>query len=267
MNSVAIVLKEQIKSLHLIKRLSIYQIKSTNSNNYLGIIWEFLNPLIQMSVYWFVFGLGIRGGQGVNGIPFIYWLTAGLLVWFFINPAIIQGSKSIYTRINIISKMNFPMSVIPSYVIMANFYQHLILFGIVTLIFLVIGPGISINYIQIVYYMFATIIFLFSFTLITSTLATVVRDIQMIVQAVMRMMLYLTPILWTPEKLPSVIQKIMQLNPLGYIVEGYRQSLLGTGWFYQDIKQTLYFWGIVLFMLFLGSILHIKFRKHFIDYL
>ncbi|AWC30556.1 ABC transporter permease [Bacillus cytotoxicus] len=267
MNSMVMVLKEQIKSFYLIKRLSIYQIKSTNNNNYLGMFWEVLNPLIQMSIYWFVFGLGIRGGQGVNGIPFVYWLTAGLVVWFFINPATIQSSKSIYTRLNIVSKMNFPMSVIPSYVIIANFYQHLMLVGITTVVFLIIGPGISINYIQIIYYMFATIMFLFSLSLITSTLATIVRDVQMIVQAVMRMMLYLTPILWTPEKLPPVIQNVMNLNPLGYIVEGYRKSLLGTGWFYQDIKYTLYFWGIVLFMLILGAMLHVKFRKHFIDYL
>ncbi|MDM5190896.1 ABC transporter permease [Bacillus sp. DX4.1] len=267
MNAMMMVLKEQINSLYLIKRLSIYQVKSTNKDNYLGIVWEMLNPLIQMSIYWFVFGIGIRGGSGVNGVPFVYWLISGVAVWFFINPATLQASKSIYTRLNMISKMSFPMSVIPSYVIMSNFYQHLILVGIVTGIFLITGQGISIHYIQLVYYMFATVMLVFAFSLITSTLSTIVRDVQMVVQSLMRMLLYLTPILWTPEKLPPALQKIMQLNPLCYIVEGYRKAFLGTGWFYEDIKYALYFWGIVFFMLLIGTAIHVKFRKHFVDYL
>ncbi|CAI8720663.1 ABC transporter permease [Bacillus pseudomycoides] len=267
MNSMIMVLKEQVNSLYLIQRLSIYQVKSTNNNNYLGLVWEVLNPLIQMSIYWFVFGFGIRGGQGVNGVPFVYWLSAGLVVWFFVQPAMLQASKSIYTRLNMISKMSFPMSVIPSFVIMSNLYQHLILIGIVTILFLVTGQGISIHYIQLVYYMFATLMLIFSLSLITSTLATIVRDVQMIVQSIMRMLLYLTPILWTPEKLPSFLQKIMQLNPFCYIVDGYRDSLLGTGWFYEDLNYALYFWSFVLVTLLIGATLHVKFRKHFADYL
>ena len=69
MKSMVMVLKEQISSLYLIKRLSIYQVKSTNNNNYLGLFWEFLNPMIQMSIYWFVFGLGIRGDKVLMESP------------------------------------------------------------------------------------------------------------------------------------------------------------------------------------------------------
>ncbi len=89
----------------------------------------------------------------------------------------------------------------------------------------------------------------------------------MIVQSIMRMLFYLTPIVWTPERLPSIFQKIMQLNPFCYIVDGYRASLLGTSWFFQDINYTLYFWGFVFITFLIGSALHVKFRKHFADYL
>ncbi|MGQ7158637.1 hypothetical protein ACUODF_55530, partial [Escherichia coli] len=57
----------------------------------------------------FVFGLGIRGGQGVDGVSFVYWLSAGLVVWFFINPAMMQASKSIYTRLNMITKLGITL--------------------------------------------------------------------------------------------------------------------------------------------------------------
>ncbi|WP_180228873.1 ABC transporter permease, partial [Bacillus cereus] len=116
-------------------------------------IWEVLNPLIQMSIYWFVFGLGIRGGQGVDGVPFVFWLSSGLVVWFFLNPAVMQGTKSVYKRMNMVSKMNFPLSVIPSYVVLSVFYQHIILVGIVTVAFLLSGRGITWHYLQLPYYM------------------------------------------------------------------------------------------------------------------
>ncbi|MFP3125343.1 ABC transporter permease [Ectobacillus funiculus] len=267
MNATITVLREQVKSFYLIRRLSLYQLKITNNNNYLGMLWEIINPLIQLSIYWFVFGFGIRGGKGVDGVPFVYWLSAGLLVWFFLNAAIPQSSKSIYTRLGIISKMNFPMSVIPSHVILSILYQHLALLAVITIGFLLTGQGISLHYLQLPYYIFAAVMFVFSLSLITSTLTTVVRDIQMIVQSVMRMMLYLTPILWTPEKFSPKLQMLMKLNPMYYIVEGYRYALLGTGWFFEEGTYTLYFWVVVLVMLCIGSALHIKFRRYFVDYL
>jgi len=268
MNSALSILKEQINSFYLIKRLSLYELKSTNSNTYLGILWEVINPMIQISIYWFVFGYGIRGGEAVEGIPYLQWMLAGISVWFFVNPAILHGSKSIYTRIKIISKMDFPMSVIPTFVIMSKFYHHIILIGIITIILQFYHYPVSIYLLQLPYYMFATIALLVSITLVTSTLSTIVRDIQMIVQAIMRILLYVSPILWTPNGLPEMVQTIMKINPLYYIVEGYRASLLGTSWYFvEGLNYTMYFWSFVLVTFVLGSIIHIKFRDRFVDFL
>lgn len=265
MKSMFLVVKEQITSLYLIKRLSLFEMKSANTNNYLGILWEIINPMIQLSIYWFVFGEGIRKGEPIGDVPFVYWMITGMVVWFFVNPAILQASKSIYTRINFISKMSFPMSVIPTYVIVSKLYSHLMLVGVITLILQFAGYRLSVFFIQLPYFMFAGLMLLIAISLITSTLATIVRDVQMIVQAIIRMLLYLTPLLWHPT---GYILKLMMINPLFYIVEGYRSAMLGTGWYILESPQyTLYFWGVVLVLLLIGSVLHVKFRNHFIDYL
>lgn len=268
MKSLFTVIKEQLQSFYLIQRLSLYELKSKNNNNYLGTLWEIINPMIQISIYWFVFGFGIREGKPVDGIPFLQWMLAGIVVWFFINPAILQGSKSVYQKIKMVSKMSFPMSAIPSYMIMANFYHHLMLTAIILIILQFMGYPISIYVIQLPYFMFATVALLFAITLITSTLTTIIRDIQMLIQAVLRMLLYLTPILWARESLDYYIQMIMKVNPLYYIVEGYRAALLGTGWYFIEAPgYTLYFWILVFVLLWFGSIIHVKFRKHFIDFI
>ncbi|KSU83070.1 teichoic acid transport system permease protein [Fictibacillus enclensis] len=268
------VLKEQINSFYLMIRLSMYELKIKNNNNYLGMLWEVINPAIQVAVYWMVFGMGIRQGKSVGTagqeVPFLQWLVAGIIVWFFISPAILNGSKSIYTRIKIIAKMNFPLSVIPSYVIFSIFYPNVMLLAVIAVIFQFTDHGkISLYYLQLPYYMVAAIALVFSLSLITSTLSTIVRDVQMFVQSIMRMLFYITPILWVPkgDKLPEFIKLIIKGNPFNYIVEGYRDALLSRAWFFEHWEHTLYFWGFVLVLFIIGSALHVKLRNRFVDYL
>jgi teichoic acid transport system permease protein len=276
MKSVITIIKEQINSFYLIIRLSLFELKSENNNNYLGILWELLNPLIQVSIYFLVFGIGIRGREGVGDDPYLMWMLAGINVWFLFYQATLHGSKSIYTRIRLISKMSFPMSVIPTYVIVSKLYSHLMLLGFVIIILQFTGYPISVYYIQLPYYMFATLSLILSISLITSTLSTIVRDVQMVVQSVLRFMLYLTPFLWTlspedfekAEDLQRYFEAIFWLNPLNYIVEGYRAALLGHGWHLTDqFGYSIYFWSLTIILFSIGSILHLKFRNHFVDYL
>jgi teichoic acid transport system permease protein len=266
------VLREHFSSLYMIFRLSIFEVKSEHSNNYLGMLWEILNPLIQIGIYWFVFD-AIRHGKSVKiphggkeeDIQFLWWMLSGIVVWFFFNQSLLLGTKSIYTRIRMMSKMSFPMSVIPTIVIAAKFYQHLFLAAIIFALLQFTPYHASIYLIQLPYYMFGLIVFLVSMTLITSTLAAVVRDMTMIVQSVLRVLIYLTPILWNSNS--PLVTKVFTINPLTYLVEGYRDSLLGSQWFLVvHWKYTIYFWVLTIILFCLGSVLHVKFRDRFIDY-
>ncbi|MEC2055456.1 ABC transporter permease [Peribacillus psychrosaccharolyticus] len=267
MSFLTTVIKEQIQNFYLIRRLSLYEMKSTNKNNYLGMLWELLNPAIQVVVFYFVFGIGIKQTEDIGEVPFFIWMIIGLLVWFFVNPSITQGSKAVYSRIKMVSKMNFPLSVIPTYVIISKFYPHVALISLTAIILQFTGYPISIYFIQLPYFMLSTVIFLIALSLITSTLSTIARDVQMLVQSLMRVLLYVTPILWSPYlHLPDWALTLMKVNPLFYLIEGYRAALLGDGWYIWS-TYSLYFWGVVVVMLLIGSALHVKFRKHFIDFL
>lgn len=261
------VLKEQLQNFHLILRLSSYELKGKYQMHYLGILWQFLNPALQILIYWFVFGVGIRNGNPVGEVPFFAWLITGLIPWFFISPSIIQGSNSVYSKVNLVSKMNFPVSVLPSIVIFSNMIQlivMLLVLGVVLFLYQ-INPGIYL--LQLPYYLFALLLFLFAFTTLCSTISTIVRDFQVILQSVMRMMLYLTPILWETGQLPALLETILKLNPLYYLIEGFRKTFLGQGWFFGDIEYTIYFWIATLLTLFIGSVIQTKFKDKFIDYI
>jgi teichoic acid transport system permease protein len=228
--------------------------------------------MIQIAVYSFVFGAGFRQGKPISEhISYFEWLLAGISVWFFINQSILLGSKSIYTRIRMVSKMSFPMSVIPTFVIITKFYQHLMVLAAVIIILQCTGAYVTIQVLQLPYFMLSTIALMVSLSLITSTLATIVRDVQMIIQSIMRILFYLTPILWPLDMFEhhKWIQTIVMLNPLNYLIEGYRSSLLGyPSWFSIDrYGYTLYFWAMVLILFVLGAWIHTKFRDRFVDFL
>ncbi|WP_088013349.1 ABC transporter permease [Gottfriedia acidiceleris] len=266
MSSIKTVLQEHAKNLSLIFRLSSYETRKEYADSQLGVIWVFLNPLFQIAVYWVTFGTGIRGGAPVNGIPFLLWMLCGLIPWFFISAAIMQGSSSIFNRIGTVSKMNFPLSIIPSYVVLSRFNTHLFMM-VVLIIGVIFNQGIDqMNIFALIYFMITGLIFNIALALLTSTLSTMVRDVHLLIQSFTRMLLYLTPILWEPKG-SNILTQLMKLNPFYYIVEGYRGALL---YGHSDIifsSYTFYFWGVLLVFFIIGSIFHVKFRKQFVDFL
>lgn len=274
MKSAVLILKEQIDNIYLIGRLSWYELVSKNKSNYLGIAWEFINPMIQILIYWFVFGsINQRADIEImpnKEVPFIAWLLGGFILWTFFYQATIQGSRSIYSRLGMLSKMNFPMSIIPNFVIFSQFYVHLIMLLLSIIILQFMGYFINIYYLQLIYFIIATFFFVFALGLITSTLSTIIRDVHMFLNATLRMFLYLTPVLWP---ITSILQNqtlitIMKLNPLFYLIEGYRAAFFGTGWYFIDEwEYTIYFWILIFAIYLFGATVHVKLRKNFIDYL
>src|SRR5699024_12260123 len=112
--------KEQFENFYLIRRLSLYEIKSQNKNNYLGMAWELINPAIQIMIYWFVFGtIRKRAPIEMGGVDvhFFAWLLAGFFLWIFCYQSIIKVSKAIYSRLHMLYKMNLHMNVITNCVI------------------------------------------------------------------------------------------------------------------------------------------------------
>src|SRR5699024_9528467 len=94
------VIKEQFENFYLIRRLSLYEIKSQNKNNYLGMAWELINPAIQIMIYWFVFGtIRKRAPIEMGGVevPFFACIFAVFFLFIFVYKYIIKGSNLIYS--------------------------------------------------------------------------------------------------------------------------------------------------------------------------
>lgn len=269
MNSVLTILKEQVNNVGIIFRVSKYEEKATYQSHYLGLIWQFLNPLIQIGIYYLVFGLGVQRGRSVNGVPFLPWMLIGVIAWFFVNASILGGSNSIYKKITMVSKMKFPVSILPS----INITSNLISYGWMMAILLLVLPAFdihpSIYWIQYFYYFICMIAFLFAFSILNSTITILIRDYHIMLQSIIRLLFYLSGAIWDIESrgFPKWLVRILQLNPIYYFVDGFRDAFLSREWFWEKPTLTLIFWGIVLFLLLVGSHIHLKFRARFMDFI
>ncbi|MDN8667708.1 teichoic acids export ABC transporter permease subunit TagG, partial [Staphylococcus aureus] len=76
---------------------------------------------MQIMVYWMVFGLGKRSNAPIHGVPFVYRLLVGISMWFFINQGILESTKSITQKYNQVSKIYYPLSIIPTYIVTSRY--------------------------------------------------------------------------------------------------------------------------------------------------
>ena len=83
----------------------------------------------------------------------------------------------------------------------------------------------------------------------------------------MRLLFYLTPVVWSQENLPAQLQFVLRLNPFAYIIDGYRESFLYNHSLLFHGKQAIYFWCVTLVMLVIGAAVHDKLCKQFMDVL
>lgn len=263
------ILKEQWENRKLIVSLSMYDLKSTYANHYLGLLWVIMMPIVQVILYYIVFGLGLRGDRGdVGGLPFIVHLISGLFPWLFISSGINSTASAIQSQIGLVTKMKFPSSTLITMNIVGGLRGLFITSSIVLVISIINGYSNPMNYLVFFYFVIASVALIFSIGLIMSTLTIIVRDLKNVLQNVVRMFFFMTPIFWTLDEANPLLQNLASFNPFAYLVMTYRTAfVLESGPFYGDIFDHIYFWTLTLFLFYLGVHIHYRFRKTLVDYL
>lgn len=264
--SVKYVISENLNNTFRIYSISKYEVLATARDSKLGLFWNFANPVIQCLTYWFVFGL-VFDKKAVDGITYIWWMLGGMVCWFFISPCITDGCNAVFSKINIITKMKFPVSVLPATVVFTKLFDHFCLMIILTVLLAFGGYYPSFHWLGLVYYCFCAIVFGISLSLTTSVLNMLARDMRKLVLALMRLLLYMTPILWNIKTLPGYLQRIMLTNPIYYIVQGYRDCFFYHKGFMFYKYSMVTFWAITIFLFVFGSTMMYKFKAKFVDFI
>lgn len=264
---------ELFQNRKLIFNLAKNDFKTKYAGSYLGIIWAFVQPIVTVLLYWFVFEKGLRA-QGINTkagieVPFVLWLIAGLVPWFFFQDAV-NGALSTLLEYNyLVKKVVFKVSILPIVKIMSAFFVHVFFVVFMLVLYNINGYFIGIAAIQIIYYSFCVFVLAVGIGYITSAVVPFFRDLTQIINIVLQVLMWMTPIMWNMDgmELSPVLETVFKLNPVYYIVNGYRSALISGAWFWEYPYQTMYFWGIATFVFAIGAFVFKKLQVHFADVL
>lgn len=251
-------------SRHLILELTKNDFKKRYLGSYLGILWAFIQPTITIFIFWFVFEVGFKSKPAEN-FPFVLWLISGIIPWFFFSDSLANATWSIIDNGYLVNKVVFRVSILPIIKILSALLIHIFFILFIFIMFFLYGYSPTVYYFQVIYYLAATVLLVLGLSWITSSLIVFLRDVGQAVGVFLQFGFWATPIFWSINIIPAEYQFLIKVNPVYYIIEGYRNTFMYQRWFWEDINLTVYFWTVTLIVFAAGAIIFRKVRPHFAD--
>ena len=257
------------KDFKIIISLAISDFKKRFVGSYFGILWMFLQPLSTVAIYTFVFQVGFKAIPPVANIPYVLWLLPGIIPWFYFQENVLQGTNVLYEYQFLVKKVVFNTSYLPIIKLISTFLAHLCFLLILFIIMIIFNKGFDIKYLFSLYYSFSLSIISLAITYITSSINVFFKDMLQIVSIGLNFGMWMTPIMYSETIFNNnhqFILKLLRLNPLFYIVKGYRSIFVNESFDY-FITNTIYFWCFTLILLTIGVKVFNKLKNHFSDVL
>lgn len=263
---------ELYRNRQLIAKLSKNDFKTRYAGSYLGIIWAFIQPIVTIVMYWFVFEKGLKAGnilskEGIE-VTFVLWLSAGLIPWFFFSEALNNATNAMLEYSYLVKKVVFKISILPIIKIISALFVHVFFVVFLLIICACYGYYPDLYTLQVVYYSFCMFILVLALSYATSAIVIFFRDLSQIINILLQIGMWATPIMWQISIIESpVLVQIFKLNPMYYVVDGYRQALFYKECFWQEPGMTLYFWGLTAVLFLFGTVVFKRLKPHFADVL
>ena len=194
------------------------EIRGKYKNSFLGVLWSFLNPLLQIAVYAIVFPLILQNKQE----NYVIFLCAGLIPWTFFSTAISRSAFTMIENGNIIKKVYFPREILPISLVTSEAVNFLISTIIILAFVLFSGIGITKYIIFYPIILIAQYLIILAISFIVSSITVYFRDLQHFIGVALQLLFYATPIVYAAESIPANFAWILKINPMTYIIDGYR---------------------------------------------
>lgn len=245
--------------------------KNRYLGSFLGFVWTIIQPLVMLLVLWLVFEKGFKSGPIVLAdgrvIPFIAWFALGIVAWNFFAETLSAITSVFQEYSYLIKKINFKVAVLPIVKILSSLITHVIFLIIAIVIISLSGVEFSWYWFQMFYYLASVTILLLGLGWILSSIQVFFRDMSQIVSVFLSIGFWVTPVCWNLNILAPDFAFYFKLNPMFYIVEGYRKSFLFHEAFWKNTDLMIYFWGVTFIVLIIGVMIFKRLRSHFSDVL
>lgn len=243
----------------LIKTSIKKEIGGKYKHSFLGVLWSFINPLLQIAVYAIIFPLIIK-----NDIPnYTVFMVCGLIPWNFFSSVINRASFCIVENGNIVKKVYFPREILPLSLVTSETINFIISTLIIIAFTLAYGMGLTPYILLYPLVLLVQYVLLLGISLIVSSVTVYFRDLQHFIGVLLQLFFYATPIVYSIETIPENFRWILQFNPMTYVIEGYRAI------FYNQQMPNIAMLGIILLigiaLTVVGYLIFNKLQKKFAE--
>ncbi len=259
---------ELFQNRHLIWKLAKNDFKKRYAGSYMGAVWAMIQPVVTVAMYYVVFEV-IMGnpGRGTDAVPYVLFLTAGLVPWFFFTEALNNGTNALTEYNYLVKKVVFKISILPIIKIIAATFIHAFFVLVLLIVAAFYGFYPTVYTIQIFYYSACMFVFVLALCYTTCAIVVFFRDLSQIINIMLQIGMWATPILWDISKINSDWAVALKINPLVYIVNGYRSAICERQWFFEDFYSTMYFWIVTVVLFGIGALVFKRLKVHFADVL
>ena len=228
-------------------------------NSFLGVLWSFVNPLLQILVYAIIFPLIMKSDIE----NYVVFMVCGLIPWNYFSTVINRASFVMIENGNIIKKVYFPREILPLSLVTSETVNFLISSILILLFTFGYGLGLTINRLFYPLVLLVQFVLLLGISLFVSSITVYFRDLQHFIGVLLQLFFYATPIVYAVDVIPENFQWILKFNPMTYIIEGYRDIFWGQT--SPDIMTLLVVLAIGIVLCITGYLVFNKLQKKFAE--
>ncbi len=232
-----------------------------------GWLWGAIHPMVLLASYYFIFVVCLKQTmpQGDVTNSYVMYLFCGFLPWLLFQDTVTRSASSLIDHANLITKTVFPAEVVPVSIFLSSLIHHLIALALVIAIAAYFLKAVTLKILLLPVYMLFIGLLAVGVGWFASSLHVYLRDTAQVLTVVMTLWFWATPIMITDRQIPDRFRKLFELNPMSWIVHGYRYRLLSAEWPSWHELGVLAGYSIVVFVL--GGLFFRHLKRGFADVL
>lgn len=262
--AISFIINEHKTNYKQIIKMALINTEKQTVRSSLGILWTYFHDIVYILVF-IMFRLLISGYGKIDGMNSIVYLLTGLIPWFFISDMLNQGSRAILSNKGIVQSIRFPITILPTIEVLSIVFRSFFTFFILLIALTAFGYLKFFDVILFFYYFAALVYLMVSMNLLLSAFVAVSEDFHQFYLAVVRVIIYSLPIMWSFDKVDNVIVHVLlRVNPMVYIIRGFRNVFIQG--MTQNIRYTAYFWTSITVIFAFGCYAQYKLHRHYADF-
>ena len=240
LSALGTILKDNWEWRKQISRLSLFELKKKSRGAVLSWAWFFIKPAMYIFCFWFALEVGLRVGRtmGEGAPPYLLWLCAGLIPWFFMQDMLSPGSDVLHRYKYLVNKVKFPLSGISTLFTLATLFVNVVLFIILFCIYAAYGMPFDIYLLQVPILLILMAVFWDMFSIFSSQLSGMSKDFGQLISALKQPFFWLSGIIFNMSIIAQTsigwVADLMVLNPVTFFAYAFRDAFCEKVWFWED---------------------------------